>query len=291
MKIKTFLGSKRKKLKDLENNLVVVGIPIESEGIFRKGTSKAPDAIRNASQMYYYKGFEGLYDPERDMFLLTEKKIIDVGDIIKKERKNLEHITNVMKQIIATQSTPVCIGGDHSITYPIIKAYSRDMAVIHLDAHSDFQRYQDIDAIPCGTVMRKVSELPYVKKIIHVGIRGYLNSSHALKDIISLGNIVITANELKKDGVEKVLKHIDPKIPHYISFDVDFLDPSICPGTTVPEPGGIDFEKAETLLHSIARKTKIIGIDCVEANPLYDKSQMSNIYITKLLISLMGELK
>jgi len=289
----TFLGSPRRKLDELSSNIAVLGIPVEEGGIFRKGTSRAPNALRRASLLYSYKGFAGLYDPERDSFILTDGKLVDVGDIRETgKRKNIEEkIRESVRKILLSKSVPLCLGGNHSITYPILSAYSEDLEVLHLDAHSDFQRYDESDASPCGTVMRKVSDLPHVKRIVHVGIRGYLNSSKALKDTKLKGNAVITASELRKKGARRIIKELNPNLPYYISFDSDFLDPSVCPGTTVPEPGGASFDLAQNILTGISKRNRIIGIDCVEANPLYDRSQISEISLNRLLIGLIGVLK
>lgn len=291
-KQKTFLNVEKVTLEDSLGNIVFLGIPTEEGHVFREGTAKAPDAIRNASLMYYYPGYNGSYDPEQQKHILRNVKMTDLSNINLNQRNcsSEEIIKEYISKILSKDALPVILGGDHSITYAILSAYNKSVNVIHLDAHGDFQRYDESDVAPCGTVIRKVCSLPNIQKIIQVGIRGYLNSKQGIQDSIKRGNIVIPCNKLKVEGIETILSHINKGESYYITFDSDFLDPSICPGTTVPELGGISYDLARDLLYAVANRAKIVGMDFVELNPMYDPTQISAICASRLIIGTLGEI-
>ncbi len=288
----TFLNAPKESLKSNSlRTFSLIGVPTERGCVFRAGTALAPESIRKASIMYYYPNFDGLYDPERQKYILTDNSINDLGDVNDIPRFSLnERITKMIRFIRQKGSIPITLGGDHSITYPILQAYEQPFDVIHLDAHSDYQRYDETGVTECGVVMRKVRELSHVNRIIHAGIRGYLNSGQGIRDSIKDGNIVIPCDILKQQGPEVILKHLGD-IPIYITFDSDILDPSICPGTTVPEPGGIDYLLAKDILIELTQRGNLIGADFVELNPIYDPSQISSFHLTKLILDMIGEIK
>src|SRR3990167_2314980 len=167
----TFLNASQENLQSITlKALSVIGIPTERGCIFRGGTATAPEAIRKASLMYYYPDFEGLYDPERQKYILTDDVLNDLGDIENDPMQSLNgRITQTIRFIKEKNSIPIILGGDHSITFPILQAFNQPFEVIHLDAHSDYQRYDETEVAECGIVMRRVKELPFVNKIIHAG--------------------------------------------------------------------------------------------------------------------------
>jgi len=288
----TFLNAPQESLRSNSlKALSFVGVPTERGCVFRAGTALAPESIRKASIMYYYPDFDGLYDPERQKYILTDNSINDLGDINDVPRSSLdERVTEMIRFIRQKGSIPITLGGDHSITYPILQAYDQPFDVIHLDAHSDYQRYDETEVAECGIVMRRVKELLHINRIIHAGIRGYLNSGQGIRDSVKDGNIIIPCDMLRQQGTDAILKHLG-NLPIYITFDSDVLDPTVCPGTTVPEPGGIDYLLAKDILIKLAQQGNLIGADFVELNPMYDPSQISSFHLTKLILDMIGEIK
>ncbi|MDD2482751.1 MAG: arginase family protein [Candidatus Shapirobacteria bacterium] len=285
----SFLNSNEWMSKNDSTRFSFIGIPIDKNCVSRPGTKFGPNAIRQSSLVYYYPEFEGLYDPEKKRYILTDKVIVDLGDI-KNKGKNLNtKITESIRFIISNNSVPIVLGGDHSITYPILQAYNQKFNILHLDAHSDYQRFDESEAMESGLVMRRSKSLKNVNKIIHAGIRGYLNSGQGIRDSLSDGNSLITCEVLKKEGVTSILSQLDD-LPLYISFDTDVLDPSICPGTTVPEPGGINYDLARSILTESVKHSRLIGADFVELNPKYDINQISSLHVSKLIIDMLGEI-
>jgi len=299
----TFLESPRVNLNDAIGLRAVsfLGIPTDRGCVFRPGTSEGPDSIRVASTMYSYPGFDGeLYDPERGLYLINNGSLCDVGDVADTPKDTLNaRITQAVRTILDNGSIPITFGGDHSVTGPILEAYNFPFDVWQFDAHGDFQRYDEEDAAECGVVMRRVSELPNVKRIVQVGMRGFLNSGQGLRESEAKGNVVVPFNRLnhsgiiatlKYQGVNGVLRYLRD-LPVYVSFDVDFLDPSICPGTTVPEPGGANYELAKKLLTELAKRQQLIGADFVELNPKFDSSGIGAIHVANLAINMVSEMQ
>lgn len=299
----TFLESPRVDLETCNGLRAVsfLGIPTDRGCVFRPGASEGPDAIRAASVMYSYPGFTGeLYDPERKIYVIDNNSLCDVGNVKAEPQNTLDNrITQTVQTILQNGSIPITFGGDHSVTGPILKAYNVPFDVWQFDAHGDFQMYDEDGAAECGVVMRRVSELPNVQRIVQIGMRGFLNSGQGLRESEAKGNVVVPFDRLNNKGVFAKLKHQGVNgvlrylrgLPVYATFDVDFLDPSICPGTTVPEPGGANFKLANDLLTQLARRGQLIGADFVELNPQYDPSGIGAMHITNLVIRMVGEMQ
>lgn len=267
----------------MPRSVIFVGVPTEKGSFFRKGIARAPLEIRRASMRYYYKGMDCLYDPNYDDYFLTGLKIFDLGDLIDNGRLESE-ITNTIRKISGVKSLPIILGGDHSISYFAVAAFLEKIQILHLDAHADFQRYDESDAAPCGVVMRKISGLKNVLRVCHVGIRGYLNSGQGIHDSIRMENCFLPSDLLIKNGVGAVLENLIPKLPVYISFDTDVLDPSICPGTTVPEMSGLSYSLCREIISAVAKNFRVLGLDFVEMNPRFDQNKISSFCVSQLII-------
>lgn len=287
----SFLSSKTITLNEVtEGMFVIVGVPFERGCAGRKGTALGPDAIRHASLQYSWPEWNGFYDPSLNKRLLVNAQIVDGGNVNCElsDAESREQITNFIQKIIKARGFPVVLGGDHSITEEVLRAYSENIQVVHLDAHGDYQRFDETDAFPSGVVMRKVNSLDCVTRIVQIGMRGFLNSGMGFSDSRKDGNTVISWEDYKKSGIESVYKILDEKIPVYLTFDTDFFNPSICPGTTVPEPDGPIYNEAKNLVCGIANKYKLVGMDITELNPKYDYGGISSLHATKLILDLMA---
>jgi agmatinase len=252
---------------------VVLGIPYDEGTTYRPGTRLGPRAIRDASMFYNYEGSEGrFYDADRRKWILSGKTIADAGDIdIEPLRleKNWELITRVVESVLAAGAMPAVLGGDHSITYPVVKAYKgRKLHYVHFDTHADCDRVFE-SKFTHGSPVLNILEEGLAESITMMGIRGLTNSGHDVAWIQDQGVKVITARQLRN----KLLQPISDLIKegnYYVSLDIDFFDPSAAPGTGTPEPGGFFFQDFSDVVHLIAGRGNIIGFDVVEVNPLLD---------------------
>lgn len=242
---------------------VVLGIPDESQShALRKGTEAAPFRIReisNERDSYRRDGKKSLGFPYSN---INQRKIFDYGNIDRPQ------IPNVFKKI-SNSKTPISIGGDHSITTPIVKAISETigkLSMVYFDAHPDFisstTNYY-------GSVFHDI--LPYIdsSSSIQIGIR---TPEQEELDNLKKHNIkVITPFDIRKKGLEKIsesiLNTIGEKV--YVSFDMDCIDPSYAPGVSVPVPLGLNSTDAVYLLKKITQNG-IVGMDIMEVCPSFD---------------------
>lgn len=279
---KTFLGSKLINKKEIRNyDFVYLGVPYEKGCAGRKGTASAPDSIREKSFQYYWPEWNGFYDPELDKTVLVGVKIGDIGN-------SSTSFGKIVKDVFDLKKVPIIVGGDHSISFEIINNINQEVQVIQLDAHSDYQRQEETDSSPSGMVMRRIKSIKNVSKIIQIGMRGYLNSKSGFRDSKKDGNSIITWTKYKEEGCKSFFKEIRKNLPTYLTIDSDFLDPTICPGTTVPEPNGALYSDIQEILKKICQNTKLIGFDIVEYNPLFDQNQTSSLYLTKIILDLIS---
>lgn len=265
-----------------DSNFGIIGIETCSSKEL-KGTVRAFKEIRKLSQRYANGDGSSfplkIYNPEKN-YLLPNVKICDCGSI-RCKFKNLEKEIE-LNDFFSKNYTPIFLGGDHAVTYSITKNISEPFTIIHCDAHGDYLNEFEFD--PHGSVMYEVNKNAYLDKIIHLGLRGNLNTGPGLNESLSKGNIILTRSNLKtKNDISSLIK--TKKI--YISIDTDFFDPSIAMGTNYPEHNGILYEEALNLFQNVIRKKEVIGIDIVEYNPDLDVSNITGLLITNLIMELM----
>ncbi len=256
-----------------QSDAVVLGIPYDEGTTYRPGTRFGPRAIRDASMFYSYdKQEDRFYDADRRKWILKGKTVVDAGDVpIEPQslKKNWEAITRSVTSILEAKALPAILGGDHSVTYPVVKAFAgRPFHYVHFDTHADCDTMFD-SKFTHGSPVMHVMEKGLAESVTIIGVRGLTNSGHDVKRIQAQGVTVITARELRNkllQPVQEIFKEGD----YYISLDIDFFDPSVAPGTGTPEPGGLFFPDFSDVLHGIARRGNIIGFDVVEVNPQLD---------------------
>jgi agmatinase len=254
--------------KDLTGvDLAITGVPFDQAVTHRAGTRFGPRAIREASTLQPYDPPHGWpTSPLEDM------SIIDYGDLAFDYAKVAEfpdRLTDHIRTILAAGAGTVTLGGDHYITFPILKAYAETfgpLGVIHVDAHSDLWPDDDLTRIDHGTMLYKAVRTGLVdpKRSVQIGIRTTTEDY--------LGVNVITAREVHEWGVERVVatvKDIVGDKPTYLTFDIDALDPAFAPGTGTPVWGGLASWQAAAMLRDLAG-INLVGGDVVEVSPPYD---------------------
>lgn len=260
---------------DYDNSDIIIwGIPFDGTCSNRPGTRFGPQAIRSE--------LDGLetYSPYIDDSLETYK-FCDIGDIelpFGNTDLTIKKIFNSTVDLLEDNKKLITIGGEHLISYPIIKAYLekyKDLNIIHLDAHADLRSSYLGEKFSHATVMKLIYDMLHKGNLYQFGIRS------GTKEEFEFGrnhtNLVFNAI----DGIEKLVEKLGNK-PVYLSIDLDVLDPSIFPGTGTPEPGGISFnELIEGIVGTLG--LNIVGADIVELSPQYDNSGVSNIVGAKVL--------
>lgn len=253
------------------SKIVILPAPYEATTSYGKGTAKGPMAILDAS---HYVEF---FDEEMNRELCFELGICSLKELDfknKKGAKALNHIYKNVKKLIDDGKFVITLGGEHSIsTAPIQAHYDSypNMSILHFDAHSDLREEYEGSKYSHASFAARVSE--FTKDITQVGIRAQCKDEY---DFIKANGIkTFYAYEIRngKYGYDWDSKIIDSlKENVYITFDVDFLDPSIMPSTGTPEPQGFYWDETVKLFKKLSQKRKVVGFDVVELSPRKDFS-------------------
>jgi len=257
-------------------DIALIGVPYDGGVTNRPGARHGPREIRNQSSLMRSIHHVSRVDP------YTLCKIADIGDVtfesVFDHNAVVRDIESFFTGVHAAGVIPLSAGGDHSITYPIMKAIARDAPVglIHIDAHTDTWDEFQGSKFMHGTPFRRAHEdgLLDATRTVQIGIRGAQNSTEGWDYSLEQGMRVIFMEEFTQMGVDAVIeeaRRIVGNGPTYISFDVDGLDPVYAPGTGTPEIGGITTIEAQALLRGL-RNLNLIGGDVVEVAPPFDPS-------------------
>ncbi|MFB0563005.1 MAG: agmatinase [Candidatus Lokiarchaeia archaeon] len=278
-------------------DVAIIGAPIDQGTTNRPGTRYGPRAIREASQIYgpFFVAEQGIYDVELGRYKLGSTKIIDYGDVPVAptlNELNLDLITLYIQEILNSKVFPIILGGDHSITFPVIRAFKdTPLNIVHFDTHLDFM--DDIAGVRISHAnpFKRATELKHVNGITQIGIRGLLNPTFITDEAKKYGSKIITAERAIKQGTEWVLEQIPESENLYVSIDIDALDPSVAPGTGTPEPGGFTYLQMREMLTALPKKGNIVGFDLVEVNPLYDPTGVTAQLAVRLIIDFLAAIR
>ena len=268
--IRTFLSAPyQPDLEKLNADFAVLGVPFDEGTWGQPGERYGPRDLRENSQEYAHDLTEGFYYIDGDRTLLKGKRWVDVGDVIVYPTVPAEtgqKITDAVKAILAKKSFPIILGGDHSITFPVIRAYDVPLTVVHIDAHLDTWNGAKGNLDHASWVLR-VAKLPSVKKIVQLGMRGIANDPEAAGNAKSLGTKVVTSEEIHRKGIAAAIDAIPQSENIYVTFDVDSMDPTLAPGTGTLEPDGLNFREIDDLMKGIPLKGKL-AVECVRMGDL-----------------------
>ena len=289
--VRTFLGAPYvANLDDVHADFAVLGVPFDEGTWGWPGERYGPRGMRESSQEYNHDLTEGFYYIDRDSTVLKGKHWVDVGDVPimpTVPSQTGDKITEMVRKIRSKGAFPIVLGGDHSITFPILRAVNIPVTVIHFDAHLDTWNGAPGNLDHASWVNRAV-ELPNVKKVIQLGQRGLANDEEAMGNARKDHTTVITGEQIHRKGVEWILSQIPDSGNIYITLDVDVMDPTLAPGTGTLEPDGLNFSEIDGLLKGVASKGRLVGMDIVEVNPMRDGSTRTEQTAIRLLIDTLG---
>ncbi|MCP4206252.1 MAG: agmatinase [Shimia sp.] len=280
---------RRRYSKDLTGvDIAVTGIPFDQAVTNRPGTRLGPRAIREASAIQAFDPPYGWgYDPMSDL------NIVDYGDVAFDYARVAdfpEALTNHIRGILEGGAASIALGGDHYITYPILKAYAEKfgpLSLLQFDAHTDTWADDEPNRIDHGTMFYKAVKDGLIdpKRSVQVGIR--------TENPDTLGFNIIDAREVHETGpvaVAQKIRDILGDHPTYLTFDIDGLDPAFAPGTGTPVWGGLTSGQASIILRDIAG-INLVGGDVVEVSPPFDTTgatAVAGAHIALELICLWG---
>lgn len=261
----------------------LLGIPFDANSSFLRGPSRAPATIRHAlhsdasnswSESGVDIGVPGRYSDAGDLQLHDSKQKVE---------EDFAAIENAIQDLLANRAQPISLGGDHSITYPILKTFSRhysELTIVHFDAHPDLYDLFEGDRLSHACPFARIMEERLAKRLVQIGIRTL--NQHQREQARKFGVEIIQMSRLP------AFDHLKIHGPVYITFDLDVLDPAFAPGISHREPGGMSVREAIAHLHAI--EGKIVGADIVEYNPEQDVAGMTATVAAKILKEILGKI-
>ncbi|MDK9701006.1 MAG: agmatinase [bacterium] len=258
--------------------VALLGAPYDSTTSFRPGTRYGPAALRAASY-----GIES-YSPELDRDL-EELQICDLGDLelpFGRPERAFDVLRAGVEHILAQNVMPVVIGGEHSLTYPCVKAVAKKYPGLHVivfDAHCDLREEYLAEPFSHASVMRRCCDVLGTKNVHQFGIRS------GTREEYSFARENFLHHPYTPESLREVLQKIGDA-PIYFSMDLDVHDPAVFPGTGTPEPGGVFYPDTIKMFQQFAGKN-IVAVDWMELSPHYDTSGCSAVLAAKLLRELL----
>ena len=259
-----------------EASVVLLGVPDEKGShALRKGSAKAPDAIRKVSLercVYKRAGKKHLVTVSSGEF---SAKLYDAGNVSRKQ------VATKVKNLLQAKKKFIILGGDHSITANIISAFSKPVSVIYFDAHPDLicSAKHYYGSVVCDMAH---SGNMNIAASVEVGIRDC--EPEELLNRKKMHLKTITSLMIAEKGLSLAWKEIKKQVrgPVYISIDVDVIDPAEAPGVSTPAPGGLRYEELLALLDRLM-SLNVVGVDIMEVTPKYDRQNMTCHLAAKLI--------
>ncbi|HEC62944.1 MAG TPA: agmatinase [Candidatus Acetothermia bacterium] len=247
-----------------EAKVVIVGVPLERTVSWRGGVAEAPAAIRLASDSV--ETYSSLFSAD-----FSSLGVCDLGDIAVHLPlpEVLLEVEREVSRLLGAGKRVVLLGGEHTITLGAVRGAQvalGEIQLLALDAHSDLREEYEGLRICHATVLRRAREV--TQRLLIVGARSFYGGERA---------------EPVFAEIENFTERLDRKVPLWLSLDLDVLDPSLCPGVTNPEPGGLSYHQVIEVLRAL-REFNVVGMDLVELAPPYDPSGVSAVTAAKLVL-------
>jgi len=267
-------------------DVALIGVPYDGGTSYRTGPRMGPRHIRQQSAMIRP------YNPVLDVSPFDRLRVADYGDLSVNPlsiEDTFNRITAALKPVLDVGTVPICVGGDHSILLPILRAvhaFHGPVALIQLDAHSDtWDEYWGMKYSHGTPVRRAIEEgllaEPYV---LQVGLRGQLYDANDMDYAKEHNFAVITAEEFHDGGLalvrEKLKVFEDLKV--YLTLDIDVVDPAFAPGTGTPQVGGLSSVQILSLVRALVG-LNFVGCDLVEVSPQFDSAEITSLLAANLL--------
>jgi agmatinase len=273
-------------------DVALLGLPYDGGVSYRPGARFGPRAVREQSSLIRP------WNPVLKVHPFEKLRVADCGDVdvvpISIERTHAA-IEAKIDTVIAAGARPLCVGGDHSVTLPVLRSLARrhgPLAVVHFDAHPDTWDQYFGSKLFHGTPFRRAIEERAIdpRRMIQVGIRGPLYGSEDFAFHDEHGLEVLRIEPIKEQGLAWATGRLARLrgMPLYLSFDIDAVDPAYAPATGTPEVGGLSSWEALTLVRSLVGTT-LVGADIVEVSPPYDgPGQITSLLAANLAFEILS---
>lgn len=260
-------------------DIAIIGVPFDEKSCYLRGARKGPEAIRAAST-------GKAINPWTELGMNLEEDVVmkDLGDL-EVSGDFVEVFSFIEKKImliLEKEAMPVVLGGDHSISYPVVKAVSKKfkpLDILHFDAHPDLYEELYGDRFSHACPFARIVEEGLVQDLVQIGIRASTGEQRdrALKHGVRM---------IEMKNIRDVFP-LHFSNPLYISFDMDALDPAFAPGVSHHEPGGLTTRQAIDILQAL--EARIVGMDIVELNPERDHSGITAAAAVKIIKEVVGK--
>jgi arginase len=251
----------------------LLGAPYDAASSFRRGSARAPRTIRDALASPAGNSWsEALID------IADPRILIDAGDIALDESNARDDIESGVRRVLDSGARPIVLGGDHSITYPIVRAISRTvprLTILHIDAHGDLYDEYDGNRYSHACPFARIMEESLAARLIQVGIRTMTGHQREQADRFGVEVIDMRA------WVRGTRPTIGDGEWVYLSLDLDGIDPAFAPGVSHPEPGGLAVREVLSLVHDLP--ARLVAADVVECNPDVDPTGITSLVAAKLV--------
>lgn len=283
-------------LDTLKADIGILGMPYDMGTQWRSGAKMGPRGLRDASTLCSVGlGAEGVYDHERDVcFLNAPASIVDCGDVDMVHgdlEQSFDNIETAVRRMAAAGTTPVGLGGDHSVTIPLAKGLAAlgPFHVIQIDAHLDWADHRSGMRLGQGSPIRRLSEMDHVLTITQLGIRGVGSSRKSdFDDAKAYGSRILSPRQIRGLGIQNVIDQLPPNEKYFITFDIDGMDSSLAHGTGTPAPGGLWYDEIQEIFEALAKRGHVVGFDLVEVAPAYDPTQVTSLAAARLIVDFIS---
>ena len=285
-------------LDDLSAQIAVIGIPHGTS--YNPGklshSAEAPAAIRNAAARYARMRDHYDFDLGGPLLANRSVRVVDCGDLAGDPgdpASNRKRAMEKMRSILKAGAVPIVLGGDDSVPIPFFRAYQGygPLTIVQIDAHLDWRH--EVNGVTEGpsSTMRRASEMPWIGRLIQVGMRGVGSARIEEVDAArAYGAEIITAKEVHEKGVQQILSLVPDGSACLMTIDCDGLDPSIMPAVNAPVPGGLSYRQVIDLMHGLAQKSEIQGFDLVEFAPDKDMNGLAALTAARIVWNMIGAL-
>jgi guanidinobutyrase len=273
-------------------DVALLGVPLDCGTSNRAGSRYGPRQIRAESVLVRPYGMATGAAPF-DSF-----QIADTGDVAL-NTYNLEKSIGIIEahfdRVLAGGAKTVAMGGDHTITLPILRAYAKvhgPLAVVHVDAHADMNDHMFGETITHGTIFRRAIEEGLIEPtaMVQIGLRATGYAADDFDWARQRGVRVVPAEECWYQSLAPLMSEVRDQIgserPVYLSFDIDGLDPSVAPGTGTPEPAGLSASQGIEVIRGVYG-LNVVGSDLVEVSPPYDTTGNTALLAANLIFEML----
>lgn len=296
----TLAGLPHRPLDALEGaRVAILGVPEASPDKLGEvsHSARAPAAIRDGSRPLALQLDQIDLDTGRVIRAGKDApaEIVDAGDLpltaADDPAANRGAIEAAIRRVLAAGAHPLVLGGDDSVPIPVLRAFREagPLTIVQVDAHVDWGDVIRGNPYGYGSPMRRASEMAWVTGMVQVGLRGLGSGTpDQIADACAWGSHLITAAQVRRDGVGAALERVPADAACFVSIDLDGLDPAVMPAVGMPTPGGLSYGDVQDLLEGVAARARLVGAALVELVPERDPDGRAGEVAARLALTLAG---